>query len=215
MRGLPLPRWGNLRRTTPFSTAFGFDRGTPIDRYYVDDFLGRHRALITGRVLEIQASGYTQRFGQGVTASHTLDIDPKFAATYTCDLSRAQDVVPDNSYDCFLLPNTLQHLQDIDGALDNIHRIVRPGGAIIATAAAFIPLIPDGPDYWRITADGWHEQTSRHWPHDAVEIAAYGNCLAAIAAMHGLSVEDVTPAELDVHDPRYPVLIGIACRKRA
>ena len=180
----PASRAGAISAAPPrFRLPSASIAARPSMGHYVDDFLGRHRALITGRVLEIQASGYTQRFGQGVTASHTLDIDPKFAATYTCDLSRAQDVVPDNSYDCFLLPNTLQHLQDIDGALDNILRIVRPGGAIIATAAAFIPLIPDGPDYWRITADGWHEQTSRHWPHDAVEIAAYGNCLAAIAAI--------------------------------
>jgi SAM-dependent methyltransferase len=213
MRGLPLPRWGNLRRSAPFSTEFGFDRGTPIDRYYVDDFLGRHRALITGRVLEIQGSGYTRRFGHDVTASDTLDIDPRFAATYTCDLARADDVVPDGVYDCFLLPNTLQHLRDLDRALDNMRRIVRPGGVIVATVAAFMPLIPDGPDYWRITADGWRELTDRHWRTDRVDIVAYGNCLAAIAAMQGIAVEEVTPAELDIRDPRYPVLIGIVCHK--
>jgi SAM-dependent methyltransferase len=214
MRGRPLPRWGNLRRTEPLSTEFGFDRGTPIDRYYVDDFLGRHRAVITGRVLEIQGSGYTRRFGHDLIACDTLDINPRFAATYTCDLAHAEHVVPDNAYDCFLLPNTFQHLRDIDRALANARRIVRPGGAIVVTAAAFMPLIPDGPDYWRITADGWCELTARHWPADEVAIVAYGNCLAAIAAMHGIAVEEVTPAELDVRDPRYPVLVGIMCRKR-
>ena len=54
LRDLPLPRWGNMRRTAPFSTAFGSDRGTPIDRYYLERFLDSHRALITGRVLEVQ-----------------------------------------------------------------------------------------------------------------------------------------------------------------
>jgi hypothetical protein len=54
LRELPLPRWGNLRRTAPFSATFGFDRGTPIDRYYLERFLNSHRALITGRVLEVQ-----------------------------------------------------------------------------------------------------------------------------------------------------------------
>jgi SAM-dependent methyltransferase len=213
MRGLPLPRWGNLRRTTPLSNDFGFDRGTPIDRYYVDAFLDRHRALVTGRVLEIQETGYTQRFGHDVTACDTLDVDPQFGTTYTCDLARADDVVPDNAYDCFVLPNTLQHVRDIDRALDNTRRIVRPGGAIIATVAAFIPLIPDGADYWRITPTGWRELIARHWPADSVDIVAYGNCLAATAAMQGIAVEEVTPAELDVRDPRYPVLIGIMCRK--
>ena len=33
---------GSLRRTTPISSSFGFDRGQPIDRYYIEDFLRRH-----------------------------------------------------------------------------------------------------------------------------------------------------------------------------
>ena len=31
-RGLPMPRWGNLRRVEPFSKSFGSDRGKPVDR---------------------------------------------------------------------------------------------------------------------------------------------------------------------------------------
>jgi SAM-dependent methyltransferase len=214
MRGRPLPRWGNLRRTVPLSTEFGGDRGTPIDRYYVDDFLRRHRSSIRGRVLEIQGSGYTRRFGHDLIACDTLDISARFAPTYTCDLAHAEHVVSDNAYDCFLLPNTAQHLREIDRALVNARRIVRPGGVILATAAAFIPLIADAPDYWRVTAEGWRELAARCWPDDEAEIVGYGNCLAAIAALHGIAVEELTPAELDVCDPRYPVLIGIMCRKR-
>jgi len=30
LRGHGLPRWGKLRRTTPLSSTFGFERGTPI-----------------------------------------------------------------------------------------------------------------------------------------------------------------------------------------
>lgn len=33
------PGWpALLRRTTPLSTEWGFDRGTPIDRYYIEHF---------------------------------------------------------------------------------------------------------------------------------------------------------------------------------
>src|SRR5262249_49186354 len=67
LRGLPVPRWGNLRRTAPFSATFGFDRGVPIDRYYLHRFLDANRALIAGRVLEVQHTSYTGRFGTGVT----------------------------------------------------------------------------------------------------------------------------------------------------
>ena len=40
-----------------------------------------------------------------------------------------------------------------------------------------------------------------------------GYCLAVVAAQMALAVEELTSAELDVHDSRYPVLTTIACRK--
>ena len=213
--GKPFPRWGNLRRTRPFSVEFGADRGTPIDRYYLDHFFSRHRTRITGRVLEIQMVAYARRFGDRVSVCDTIDISPEFHPTYVCDLARADDVVPSDSYDCFLMPSTLQHLRDVEPALVNALRIVRPGGLVLATAAGFIPLIADGGDYWRLSAAGWQEVARRVWPGCAVEVAGYGNCLAAIAALHGIAVEELDHAELDVFDPRYPVVTGLACIKPA
>jgi hypothetical protein len=32
--------------------------------------------------------------------------------------------------------------------------------------------------------------------------------------MYGIAVEELTARELDVNDPRYPVLVTIACRTR-
>src|SRR5207244_6388384 len=43
---------GDLNRLTPISATFGFDRGTPVDRYYIERFLEAHAADIAGRVLE-------------------------------------------------------------------------------------------------------------------------------------------------------------------
>jgi hypothetical protein len=38
--------FGLLRWMSPISRSFGMDRGGPIDRYYIDSFLERHRADI-------------------------------------------------------------------------------------------------------------------------------------------------------------------------
>ena len=208
-----MPRWGNLRRTTPFSTCFGFDRGTPVDRYYLERFLGNNRQRITGDVLEIQSTGYTARFGAGVRVAHSLDIRADSSPTYICDLASCSDVVPSNRYDCFLLPNTAQHLRDLDPALRHAVRVVKPGGTVLMSAAGFLPLIPDGPDYWRIAADGWRVLAERVWPDSDTVVESHGNCLAAIAALHGLAAEELTASELDAHDPRYPVLLTIRCIK--
>ena len=208
-RGLGSPRWGNLRRVRPFSDNFGFDRGTPLDRYYLHQFFQRHRAHITGRVLEIQNTGYTMRFGHDVTEAHTLDINPVFKPTYLCDLARIDGCVPDGHYDCFLLPNTLSVLRDIEPCLRNALRIVRPGGVVLASSAALVPLTGDVPDYWHLSAEGWRELTRRAWPDATAQVEAHGNCLAAVAAMLGLAHEELDPAELDVHDARFPVLVTV------
>jgi SAM-dependent methyltransferase len=212
LRGLPLPRWGNLRRTRPFSTSFGFDRGTPVDRYYLHKFLDANRSLVTGRVLEVQVPSYTKRFGEDVLESHTVDINPVFRATYTCDLADSAQI-PSDYYDCFLLPNTFQHIVDLHTALRTMLRVVKPGGTLLASAACLLPLIPDGGDYWRLTADGWRFVLDAEWAGCDVTVEAHGNCLAAAAVMYGLAQEELSPAELDVHDRRYPVLTTIRCRK--
>ena len=212
LRGYGLPRWGNLRRTTPFSATYGFERGTPIDRYYLHQFLSAHRHLIRGDVLEVQTSGYTERFGSAVTRADTFDIVPLFDPTYLCDMTHCQDVIPSHSYDCLLLPNTLPHLREIDRALAQAIRVVKPGGTILASAAGLLPLTGDVPDYWRLSPDGWRERLSVAWPGAAIEVAGHGNCLATVAAQMGLAVEELTSAELDVQDPRYPALTTMMCR---
>ena len=214
LRGRPLPRWGNLRRVEPFSTAYGSDRGTPVDRYYLHAFLDRHRSLITGRVLEVQVPSYTKRFGDDVRESHTVDINPGFHATYTCDLADAAQI-PSDHYDCFLVPNTLQHIANPEPALRTMLRVVKPGGTVLASAAGLLPLIPDGGDYWRLSAEGWRRVLGVVWPGCDVTVEARGNCLVAVAAMYGLAQEELNQHEIDAHDPRYPVLITIRGRKPA
>ena len=215
LRGLPIPRWGNLRRVEPFSGYFGFERGMPVDRFYLHNFLDANRALITGRVLEVQVPSYTKSYGHDVEVSHTVDINPQSRATYTCDLADAPQI-PSGSYDCVIAPNTFQYFTDLGPALRTILRITKPGGTILASAPTLLPLIPDGPEYWHFSPAGWRLTLAREWPGKdvaGVDVEGHGNCLSAIAAMHGLALEELTGDELSAHDPRYPVLVTIKARK--
>ena len=87
------PKLGDLRRVTPIDPNWGFERGTPIDRVYVERFVGAHAADIRGRVLEIAAPDYTSRFGRDVERVDILmanDGNPE--ATIVGDLTeRAAD----------------------------------------------------------------------------------------------------------------------------
>ena len=213
VRGKGIPRWGNLRRTTPFSSSFGFDRGTAVDRYYLHAFLKRHADSISGRVLEIQSPGHANLFGRGIVEAHGIDIDGHHKPTYHCDLAQAEGVVPSDYYDCFLLPNTLSVLKDIDECLRQALRVVKPGGVILASTGCLTPLVADYPEYWHPTKAGWEVLLARLWPNCEIVVESHGNCLVAVAEMLGLSMEELKPTELEVNDPRYPVLITIFCRK--
>src|SRR4051794_27404046 len=54
-------RFGSLRRLTPVSRHFGYDRGLPVDRHYIERFLEDNAAVVAGHVLEIGDSAYTRR----------------------------------------------------------------------------------------------------------------------------------------------------------
>ena len=55
-RAAPALRMGQISRMKPLSRGYGWDRGTPIDRHYIERFLASHAGDIRGRVLEIAAS---------------------------------------------------------------------------------------------------------------------------------------------------------------
>jgi SAM-dependent methyltransferase len=210
--GTPLPHWGNLRRTRPFSERFGLDRGTPVDRHYLHRFFERNAGRITGDVLEVHRPLYTTRFGSAVRTSDTVDIDPGVRPTYVCDLAAPGDTIPAARYDCFLLHNTLQLIRDLEAALRTAARVVRPGGVVLAATPVLMPLESAADDYWRPTAAGWRTLAARAWPGCEVSVAAHGNCLVAVAAMLGLATEELTEAELAAEDPLYPVLVTAVCR---
>ena len=120
-----------------------------------------------------------------------------------------------DAYDCFLLPNTLNHLRDVTGSLRQALRVVKRGGVILATTPTLTPLTRDFSEYQRFTVAGLRELGEGALLDCEVSIESYGNVLAAIAALMGIASEELTPAELDVNDARYPVLITLFCKKPA
>ncbi len=44
---------GDMSRTEPVSKIFGMERGMPIDRYYIEKFIGDCNGMIRGDALEV------------------------------------------------------------------------------------------------------------------------------------------------------------------
>src|SRR5712671_6212909 len=114
----PPVRFGSFRRLTPISRLWGSDRGEPVDRYYIQNFLERHADDIHGRVLEFHNNSYTRLLGgKRVTRSDVLNIEegnPK--STFVGDLATAHHL-PADAFDCIIMTQVLQFVYDLHGAI--------------------------------------------------------------------------------------------------
>jgi SAM-dependent methyltransferase len=204
------PAWlGSLGATTPFAGQWGYDRGTPVDRWYIERFLAAHGADIRGHVLEVKDAGYTERFGRGVSDSAVLDVDagnPR--ATLVGDLVSG-DGLPGAAFDCFVLTQTLQYLADPRAALANARRLLRPGGVLLATLPVTSRICDTLTDHWRFTPVGARSLFDEAFGRGAVHVEAHGNVLAQVAFLEGLAAEDLTPGELAFDDALYPLVVCV------
>jgi SAM-dependent methyltransferase len=210
------PAWlGTLRRTTPLSDGFGFERGTPVDRYYIDRFVEQNRSAIRGHVLEVKNSKYTKRFGVGVTERSVLDVDPTNpAATIVADLAAA-DAIIDDTFDCFILTQTLQFIYNARAALFHAHRILRPGGVLLCTVPAVARISPGCLDseYWRFTRASCEALFGEVFPPEKVIARTHGNVLTSIAALTGMAMEELKRRELDRDEDHFPTLVSVRAEK--
>lgn len=212
---LQLVRWLVTRQTKPLSTRWGFDRGTPVDRWYIDRFVAAHSREITGDVLEVRDRRYTTPHGHGVRTSDVLDVDPANSdATLVADLERPASF-PENRYDCVILTQVLQYVFDLKSAVEAIHRTLRPGGVCLATVPVVSRLDADTPggEHWRLTAASARRLFEAVFGAGRVEVAQAGNARAASLFLLGLAAEELSPAELQADDPSFPLIVSIRAVK--
>jgi SAM-dependent methyltransferase len=211
--------FGSLYRTTPISPIFGLDRGQPIDRYYIDGFLAKHREEIRGRCLELGDSSYIVKFGgdrvSQIDVLHVVEGNPE--ATIIADLTDADHVASDQ-FDCIIFTQSLQMIYEMKLALRTLHRILKPGGTLLLTSHGISKigrrLGRDGwGEYWHITAQSAEALFAETFPHANVEVSTYGNVLAATCSLHGICVEEVSTVDLDVCDPDFEVLVTVRATK--
>lgn len=210
--------FGHLRRVTPISSVFGYDRGRPIDRYYIERFLSVYAPDIKGHILEFGDDSYTRTFGSGrvekTDVLHATEGNPQ--ATMVGDLSSAEHV-PTNMFDCVICTQVLMYIYGIGAAIRTLHRILKPGGVLLATFPGISQIargdMQQWGEYWRFTTMSAERLFAEVFPPETISVAGHGNVLAAIAFLHGLAAEELEPEELDYKDPNYEVSITLRAVK--
>ena len=209
---------GDLRRTTPLST-WGHSRGGSIPRVYISEFIEEHAADIRGRALEIASDRYIAEYGRAVTRTDILDLNPENPdATFVANFGDAPDV-PDNTFDCVVITQVLSWIYDPWAGFRTAHRILAPGGVMLATTPGTHRIAPIEKEF----LGQWFHYTSMSAKRAAenvfgvgyVDVQAYGNVLTAAGTLFGLGLNDLTAGEIAVHDPDFEVVIGIRAVKQA
>jgi hypothetical protein len=208
-----------LTRLDPVSRTFGFDRGKPVDRWYIERFLAEHADDVHGRVLEVAEPTYTQRYGgDDVTQSEVLFAapgDPE--ATVVGDLATGQGL-PRGAYDCFVMTQTLQVIYDVSGAVRGTRDVLATNGVLLATVPGISQISRedrrDWGDWWRFTSDSVRRLFGDAYGAENVEVEAHGNVLSAACFLYGFAAEELSEAELAYRDHDFEMLMTIRAVKR-
>ena len=208
--------WGTLRRLQPLSPRYGNDRGTPVNRYLISQFLGRHALDVRGSVLEVREDYYTSGLGGSRVDDLTIvDIDrSNRGATLYADLAEPGSL-PASKFHCVLVTQVLQFVSDVGAAAANMFQSLRPDGVALITVPGMARIDPDEyfHDRWRFVGAGLRDTFTHNCPGATIEVAPYGNVMTATAFLTGAAAEELDPAELDYLDPRFPVIWGIRVAK--
>lgn len=215
-RKIRKPDWKDLRSLQPISKVFGLDRGTPIDRYYIEGFLDQNRPWIHGRVLEIAESRYSRTYGHEVSHYEVLHTREGKGVTLVGDLTQSSGLC-EGQMDCFICTQTFNFIYDTRAAILGAFRLLKPGGVLLATLAGISQIsrydMDRWGDYWRFTSLSAQKQFGEIFGEANIRVETRGNVLASIAFLEGIGTEELTREELDFRDPDYQLIITVFARK--
>ncbi len=198
-----------LKGAQSVSTQFGYDRGQPLDRYYIERFLSDHSPSICGRVLEIKNSHYTKRFGgDRVSQSDVLHPDAAWPEATLHGNLTDPSAFEANQFDCVILTQTLHLIYNMRAVLKTVEKILKPGGILLATAPCISkiyqlnepPHLKLDQDSWRMTKWSFGKVLSEFFPEEQVHVSAAGNLVVNAAFLYGLAAEDLPSAILHQSD---------------
>lgn len=200
----------------PISDYYGLDRGEPIDRYYIEKFLDENRGAIKGDCLELLDNCYTKRFGgNNVSRSDILDIDENNDKANIHGDLRDLNQIPDNQYDCIILTQVLQFIDDLPASINECYRILKPGGVILITVPSLsrVDCISGAEgDYWRFTTASLRYLLGKKFTENNLVITSYGNVLSAVNFLMGFSSGEIGK-KIDFNDKNFPCLVTAKAKK--
>ena len=117
---------------------------------------------ISGSVLDMgggRKAKYLRLLPPGLTVE-SVNIDPAIEPTHLVTPGQPLPL-PDNSFDAVICLNTLEHVYDSAAVLQELFRVVRPGGAVHVTVPFMFRIHGHPDDFFRATPSWWQETFRR------------------------------------------------------
>ncbi len=117
---------------------------------------------LSGRVLDMgggRNARYLRLLSPGITVE-SVNIDPKIEPTHLVQPGEQLPFV-DNSFDAAICFNTLEHIYDAPAVLEEMFRVVKPGGHVHVMVPFMFRIHGHPDDYFRATPSWWRETFAR------------------------------------------------------
>lgn len=132
----------------------------PLPALIDDEYLALSRAHITNLLRRLPIEDGSLKVLEigprlGWPGFDTLDIDPATKPTICADICSLDLPVASETYDLVLCISVLEHTYYPQQAIENIRRILKPGGTAAFQAPLNFRQHGPQPDLWRFTENGW------------------------------------------------------------
>ena len=168
-------------------------------------------------MLEIGDDLYSRKYGSDIVSQeilHFLDDNPR--ATLTGDLTNLDTLKPGLA-DCFICTQTLNFIYDVQTAVKGIHYMLRDRGVALVTVAGISQIsrydMDKWGDYWRFTDKSVRQLFSDVFGPENIDINFYGNVLASVAFLEGISADELAADELLFTDQNYQLILTVKAVK--
>ncbi len=193
----------------PVSRLYGNERGTPVDRLYIERFLKMQSNRIKKRecILEVGEDTYSKRFFPN--SKHDI-----LNYSEGMDLTK-EESLPKNKYDVFICTQVFHQIYDVKSAIRGAYNVLKPGGIMLATVCGNISKLARNDEYehfWGFTKLSIGMLIKEVFGND-VEIESYGNIAIANAFIQGIPVEEMNLNLFDINDDDFTICISIVAKK--
>lgn len=214
----PLIRSIAEMETEPVSRQFGTERGTPVDRYYIERFLEEHKQMVRGDILEIEDSTYSLRYGEErLQKAIVMDVGREGGDISFRGNLETGEGIRDETADCFILTQTLMYIFDLKSAAHHIARLLKKGGVALITCSGISQnskrCMDDYGCCFNFNADALRRLFEQEPDMEVVEVGSLGNVKTVSAHLNGLCCEDLEADDFVPNDKYYPLIVYAVVRK--